>query len=193
MVKLLAAMAFGAVFIALGLTVLASYDQSPLSGIDFNLGKVSTQIGVVLIFVPIIYLLFGKPLQAAIQERNSSLEQTFEEAEELRSRMDQLKSEYEQRLAATEASAREQIQAQIKEAQVLRDTMRAESVQQAEQMKRKAIEEIEQEKQKILTDLRLHVVNLTLMATEKLVGQTVDSAVNRKLVEDFIDKVEVPS
>lgn len=193
MVKLLAAVAFGAVFIALGMTVLAGIDKSPLSGIDFNLGKVSTQIGVVLIFVPIIYVLFGKPLQAAITERNSSLEQTFEEAEELRSRMEQLKSDYEKQLAAAEASAREQIQAQIKEAQVLRDTMRAEAVQQAEQMKRKAIEEIEQEKQKILTDLRLHVVNLTLIATEKLVGQSVDSALNRKLVEEFIDKVEVPS
>jgi F-type H+-transporting ATPase subunit b len=67
-----------------------------------------------------------------------------------------------------------------------------EAVQQAEELKQKAIADIESEKQKILSDLRLHVVNLTLTATERLVGETVDSEKNRKLVEEFIDKVEVP-
>jgi F-type H+-transporting ATPase subunit b len=191
--KFLAAVVFGAIFIALGLTVFKSVDPPILQGIDFNLGKVFAQIGIVLIFVPLIYMLFGKPLQAAIQERTTALEGTFEEAEQLRQDMDRLKSEYEQRLAQTESQAREQIQAQIKEAQALRDSLRQEAVQQAEELKKKAIEEIEQEKQHILTDLRLHVVNLTLTATEKLVGQSVDSETNRRLVEEFIEKVEVPS
>lgn len=192
-VKLIAAVAFGAVFIALGLTVFKTVDTPILQGIDFNLGKVFAQMGIVLMFVPIIYLLFGKPLQAAIQERNTDLENTFKEAEDLRAEMTQLRADYDRRLAETEAQAREQIQAQIKEAQALRDTLRSEAVQQAEELKRRAIEEIESEKQHILTDLRLHVVNLTLTATEKLVGQSVDSETNRKLVEEFIDKVEVPS
>jgi F-type H+-transporting ATPase subunit b len=191
--KLAAAVLFGAIFIALGLTVFKSIDTTILQGIDFNLGKVFAQIGIVLIFVPIIYLLFGKPLQAAINERNSNLESTFKEAEDLRAEMTQLRQDYDRRLAETEAQAREQIQAQIKEAQALRDSLRSEAVQQAEELKRRALEEIESEKQHILADLRLHVVNLTLIATEKLVGQSVDSDTNRKLVEEFIDKVEVPT
>lgn len=162
-------------------------------GIPLDLGKTVSMVGMFVALFPILRMFYFAPLGDAIQNRTSELEGTFKEAEDLRAEMTKLRSEYEQRLAATEASAREQIQAQIKEAQVLRDTLRSEAVQQAEEMKRKAIEEIEQEKQKILTDLRLHVVNLTLIATEKLVGQSVDSAMNRKLVEEFIDKVEVPS
>lgn len=162
-------------------------------GIPLDLGKTVSMIGMFIALFPILRIFYFAPLGEAIQNRTSELEGTFQEAEDLRAEMGKLRSEYEQRLATTEASAREQIQAQIKEAQVLRDTLRAEAVQQAEEMKRKAIEEIELEKQKILTDLRLHVVNLTLTATEKLVGQSVDTATNRKLVEEFIEKVEVPS
>ena len=150
-------------------------------------------IGMFLALFPLLNMFYFKPLGDAIHGRTANLEATFKEAEDLRAEMTTMRSEYEQRLVQTEASAREQIQAQIKEAQVLRDTLRSEAVQQAESLKKKAIEEIEQEKQNILTDLRFHVVNLTLTATEKLVGQSVDSETNRRLVEEFIDKVEVPS
>ena len=162
-------------------------------GIPLDLGKTISMIGMFLFLFPALNYFYFKPLGDAINGRTTNLEATFKEAEDLRAEMTTMRSEYEQRLVQTEASAREQIQAQIKEAQVLRDTLRSEAVQQAESLKKKAIEEIEQEKQKILTDLRIHVVNLTLTATEKLVGQSVDSETNRRLVEEFIDKVEVPS
>ena len=42
-----------------------------------------------------------------------------------------------------------------------------------------------------MNELRLEVVNLTLAATEKLLGENMDSDKNRRLVQDFIDKVEV--
>ena len=162
-------------------------------GIPLDLGKTVSMIGMFLVLFPALNYFYFKPLGEAIHGRTAELEATFKEAEDLRAEMTNMRSEYEQRLVQTEASAREQIQAQIKEAQTLRDTLRSEAVQQAEALKKKAIEEIEQEKQKILTDLRIHVVNLTLTATEKLVGQSVDSETNRRLVEEFIDKVEVPS
>ena len=142
--------------------------------IPLDLGKTISMIGMFLFLFPALNYFYFKPLGDAIHGRTANLEATFKEAEDLRAEMTTMRSEYEQRLVQTEASAREQIQAQIKEAQTLRDTLRSEAVQQAESLKKKAIEEIEQEKQKILTDLRIHVVNLTLTATEKLVGQSVD-------------------
>lgn len=161
-------------------------------GIPLDLGKTIAMIGMFLLLFPVLQMFYFKPLGEAIQNRTTELENTFKEAEDLRTEMAQLRADYDRRLAETEAQAREQIQAQIKEAQALRDSLRAEAVQQAEELKRRAIDEIESEKQHILTDLRLHVVNLTLSATEKLVGQAVDSETNRRLVEEFIDKVEVP-
>lgn len=191
------------VVVGLGLAVLGAYisssvhlgfqDQIVEMGIPLDLGKTVAMIGMFLLLFPVLRMFYFAPLGEAIHNRTTELETTFKEAEDLRTEMTTLRTDYERRIVETEASAREQIQTQIKEAQRLRETMRSEAVQQAEEYKKKAIAEIEQEKQKILTDLRLHVVNLTLMATERLVGQSVDSATNRKLVDEFIEKVEAPS
>jgi F-type H+-transporting ATPase subunit b len=160
-------------------------------GLPLDLGKTLAVIGVFLIMFPLVKMFYIQPLGDAIQERNSALEQTFADAEDLRSEMTKMKSDYEQRLVATEANAREQIQAQIKEAQTLRQSLMAEATQKADELLGRATEEIRMEKERALTDLRIHVTDLTLAATEKLLGENVDNDRNRRLVDEFINKVEV--
>ncbi|MBI1756841.1 MAG: F0F1 ATP synthase subunit B [Fimbriimonas ginsengisoli] len=158
------------------------------SGIPFDPGKTVSMMGVLLILFPVIRIFFIAPLAAAIGGRTSELERTFAEAEELRGEMTKMRSEYEHRLVQTEADARERIQAEIKKAQELGQALRAEAASHADELRRKAEREIEAEKNRVLTELRLHVVNLSLGATEKLLGENMDSATNRKLVQDFVDK-----
>jgi F-type H+-transporting ATPase subunit b len=105
--------------------------------------------------------------------------------------MDQLKKDYEQRLAVTEASAKEQIQAQIREAQNLRQTLMTEATERADALLAQAQLEIEQEKTKALLEIRTSIVDLTLLATEKVIGESLNDARSKKLIEDFITQVEV--
>lgn len=162
-------------------------------GIPLDPGKTISIIGVFLILFPAIDAFFIKPLGEAIHNRTTELERTFEEVEDLRSDMAKMKSDYEQRLAATEASAREQIQEQISAAQELRRSLEADAKAKADDWLRRAQEDIDTEKNRIIGDLRLKVVDLTLLATEKVLGKNVDSDANRQLVKDFIDTVEVPA
>jgi F-type H+-transporting ATPase subunit b len=165
---------------------------SLIEQLGINFRTVLVTMGGLMLMFPLLNSFFLQPLREAIEARTRRIEETFTEAENLRARMEQMRTEYEQRLVAAEASAREQIQAQVREAQQLRDHLRQEAVQQAEELKKRAIQDIERERERTLSDLRVHVVNLTLQATEKLVGETVDDAKSRKLVEEFIEKVEVP-
>lgn len=160
-------------------------------GIPLNPGETIAVIGVFLILFPVIKFFFINPLSEAINHRTTELEKTFSEAEDLRTEMTKMKTEYEQRLAATEADARAQIQAQIKEAQNLRQTLMGEAASKADELMRKATEDIESERNRVLNDIRVHVVDLTLKATEKVLGENMDSDKNRRLITDFIDKVEV--
>jgi F-type H+-transporting ATPase subunit b len=105
--------------------------------------------------------------------------------------MTQMKADYERQLATTEANAREQIQAQIKEAQDFRKALQAEAQGQADEYKQRAIAEIESEKQRVLTDLRVNVTTLSLMATERILGENMDSDRNRRLIDDFLATAEV--
>jgi F-type H+-transporting ATPase subunit b len=169
--------------------------EKPLmeQGIPLELGKTVATIGVFLILFKVMELFFIVPLRDAINARNSELENTFNEVEMLRSEMTTMKSDYEKRIVETEAEARDKIQSQIKEAQDLRSTLVAEANAAKDSMMAKAQEELAAEKEKIMNSLRVEVVNMTLAATEKLVGKSVDSDTNRKLVADFIEKAEVPS
>ena len=162
-------------------------------GIPLNVGVTISTIGVVLILFPVIKMFYIVPLSTAINDRNSNLEKTFAEAEDLRNQMDKMRSDYEKRLAETEADARQKIQAQIKEAQALRQKLEADAVGRADELIKRAHDEIAAERDKVLTELRVEVVNLTLGATEKLLGENMDSEKNRMLINDFVNKVEVPS
>lgn len=167
--------------------------EKPLAGmgIPLNFGKTISTIGVFLILFKVIEYFFFKPLHETIDHRTGELEKTFTEAETLRADMTQMKADYEKRLVDTEASAREQIQAQIKEAQDLKKSLMADAQRQAEEYKQTAIAEIEAEKRKVLGDLRVEVTKLSLQATEKLLGANIDSDRNRKLIDEFLSTVEV--
>lgn len=163
------------------------------SGVPLEPGKTISSLGVLLILFPVLRFFYFKALGDAIHERTSNLERAFSEAENLRSEMGQMKKDYEAQLTAAEAAAREQIQSQIREAQQLRTQLMAEAAERADQMVARAKEEIATERDRVLTELRGQVVDLTLSATEHLLGETMNEPRHRKLVEDFIAKVEAPT
>lgn len=160
-------------------------------GVPVDPGKTLATIGVFLILFPVIKSFFVNPLTSAIDERNSDLERTFSEAESLRAEMTQMRSDYERRIATTEAQAREQIQAQIREAQNLRQTLMTEATEKADAMVAQAQQEIAAERTKAIAEIRSQVVDLTLAASEKVIGANMDTTANRRMIDDFINNVEV--
>ena len=53
----------------------------------------------------------------------------------------------------------------------------------------KAKAEIEKEKDSALTALRGEIADLTIAATKKIIGETLDETKHRALVNDFIQKM----
>src|SRR5262245_53357268 len=74
---------------------------------------------LLLIWVMSKYL-FG-PVNAVLEARQGEIQSTLDRIAADRQAMEQMRSEYEQRIAGVEAEAREKIQAAIKEAQAMKD------------------------------------------------------------------------
>ena len=185
----------GVVFLVIGFIVKDQSWTRPemFAGLQLDLAKTVTNIGIFLVFIPVINLYFYAPLKEAMDARNSELEATFFEAEQLRTQMQTLKADFETRIAATEADARLQIQSQIKEAQNLRQQLMSEATERADSMVRQAQLEIDQEKAHAIATIRTHVVDLALAAAEKVIGENMDTDKNRRLVAEFVETVEVAS
>jgi F-type H+-transporting ATPase subunit b len=192
-IKLIAGLAFMFGGFYLYVNKLGEIPAIKEMGLDLNLGKTLFMLGVLWIVFPAITTFYLKPLQDAIDERNNALESTFAEAEQLRTDMSKMKGDYERQLAETEAAARTQIQEEISKAQELRRNLEATAAAAAEEMKRKASAEIATERERVLTELRVKTVDLTLAATERLIGENMNDERNRKLIQEFIDKAEVPA
>jgi len=173
---------------------VAHWNEIPLVhqlGLDFRTTFVT--VGSVALMFPIIQILFVAPLNEAMNDRNKRLEDTYAEADSLKQRMTDLKSSYEDKLQAAEAEAREKIQTALGEAQDMKVRIVDEARGQAEELKTRADEEMRREREKMLVDLRSHVVGLTMTATRKVIGESMDEAKQRELVEKFIETAEVGS
>lgn len=161
-------------------------------GLPLDFMKTLAAVGVFIIVFPVLNYFYFMPLVESITTRTQSLEETFSEAEQLRTDMTQMKTDYEKQLTQTQADARSQIQAEVKKAQDLRTQIQVEANAKAEDMLRKAREEIQAERDRVMNDVRVHVANLSFLATERILNENMNDERNRRLVEEFLDKAEVP-
>ena len=124
-----------------------------------------------------------------MDERQKAIQETYDQMDADRKRMEDTRRQYEERLANIEAEARERIQAAVKEAQALRDNLIADARQNAEAITVSARNEAERERQKAFLEMRQQVVALAVAAAGKVVGESLDSPRHTKLVDDFISEV----
>lgn len=169
------------------------HTELKLPGLEINFGVAIAMAGVMIMLFPIIETYYTKPLGDAIYDRTKNLENTFSEAENLKAEMAKLKTDYEARLQETEAGARAKIQEEVKKAQDMRSQLMAEASAKADEMKKRAEADIQADRERMVSELRLQTVNLALNATSRILGENVDDARNRKLVEEFITTAEVPA
>jgi F-type H+-transporting ATPase subunit b len=127
-----------------------------------------------------------KPVNKMLDERQQDIKVAYDKIEAEQREMQELKGQYEQRLSAIEAEARERIQNAIKEAQGMRDQIVSEANNRSRELVARAEQEVEREKQGAMVAIREQVVDLALGATTKIIGDGLDEARQRKLISDFI-------
>jgi|GEM_PF-1823467 len=189
--NLLTFMIAGVVMIVIGIfTIHQPWIEPPLlKGLDLNFARVIINIGWFLVYIGVLREFFYKDLKEAMDYRTNNLERTFTEAENLKASMETMKKTYEERLQKTEADARVQIQSQIRESQDLQRKLASEGAERYDEIVAKGNADVEAERSRMYQDVQKKVIDLTLLATEKLLGENVDSTRNRKLVADYIETV----
>lgn len=144
---------------------------------------------LVLLWLMIRY--FWKPIQQMLEARRQDINATYDKIEADRRAMEQLRAEYEQRLAQIEAEARERIQQAVGEAQQLREQILQDARRQAQEILARAQEQARLEGEKLLTELQTYVADMTLALAERVLGESLDDERHRRLIREFIQTVEV--
>jgi F-type H+-transporting ATPase subunit b len=150
-------------------------------------------IWTLLVFIISMALLakFAFPaIRNALDRRQKAIEDSIDTAERTREEADKLLAEYRERLRDARAQAEEIVTraraaAQEHEREAV-EAARERGAQLVEQSKH----DIELATQRALAEIRNEVTNLTILATEKVTRKVLDTADQRRLVEDALAELD---
>ena len=145
--------------------------------------------GFVLLLVVFKLFLF-KPIMAVLDARRGDIESGYKDAEAHQQQAEELRAQYDQRLAAVEEEIRGKITEAVKDGQRMREEILADSREKAEGILTKAQDEIRREQEKAMVELKITVADLAIGAAGKLIEEKLDPAKHRELVTRFIDNLD---
>jgi F-type H+-transporting ATPase subunit b len=151
---------------------------------------VLTHSAAFILLVAIMKKYAWGPILRLLDERRSSVEESFAKAEQLKADAAQMQSEYKEQLQAAHAEARDLVKKAQADAGKLREQLHAETQAQIEKARKEASDRISQETEAAKTQLRNYVANLTVAATEKFLTEGLSEDQKRKLTTETLPEIE---
>jgi F-type H+-transporting ATPase subunit b len=146
-----------------------------------------------LMYVPLPFLGIPKPVfpwivsvaEARQREITAQLDAARKEREEAEARL----AEAQAKLDEARKTAQTVIEAANKSGEQLRQELRQKAEEESKRTIEAARKEIEAEREAALRSVRNEVAGLVVMATEKVIGETLDDNRHRQLIEKAIQEV----
>ena len=162
-------------------------DAEPL--FQVNLFQVIIASANFVVFLAILWTFALKPIAKILSDRQARIEAGLRDAEQARNDRESAESE---RLAALQAARREANEI-LTRAQKVADDNRERDIAatraELEGIRARASADLEAEKQRAIADVRAEVADLALRAAGRVVGETMNTDRERRLVEEFLTEV----
>ena len=157
--------------------------------ISVNIWQILISLINLLIMFMILKKFLFKPVKKVVDARTEQVKSLYTDAEQSRNDANQMKNEYEQRLASARQEADSMIKTATQTAQKKGDQIVFEAKAQASHVKQKAEEEIAQQKKKMLQDVREEISELAVDIASKVVEREISPKDYDGFVDDFIRNV----
>ena len=157
--------------------------------ISVNIWQILISLINLLIIYRILKKFLFKPVQKVVNERQAQVDRIYGDANQSKAQAEQMKQEYEQKLASAREEADGLVKNAVQTAQKRSDQMVSEASAQASRIKQKADEEIAQQKKKMLQDVRDEISDLAVEIASKVVEREISPRDYDGFVEEFIRNV----
>jgi F-type H+-transporting ATPase subunit b len=159
-----------------------------MSALGINIYALIAQLVAFIILLLVLQRFAFPVLTKTLDERQARIREGVENAE----RASQALKDAEKRVEALMNEARLESQKVIATATHAAERLKADIEQQAQQrgreIEQQASKRIEQQINQAKAELRAHVADLSIAAAERVIGQSLDSATNRRLVDEFVSQ-----
>jgi len=159
-------------------------------GFQINLFWIIAQAASFLIFLVILYFVAFKRISAVLEERRSRIEQGLRDADQARVDREQAAAERLRVLADARTESEQILTRAQRVADENRERDLAATRSELEQLRERAAADIAAEKERALAEVREQVADLALAAAGRVVGETMNTERERRLVEEFLAQVD---
>lgn len=151
-------------------------------------------VWTIIIFLIVLFALYKfafPPILGAVEAREAHIEELLVAAQRDR--------EEAQRLLEEQRTKHEELRAQVQEmvaegraaGERMREDIVAEARREQQSILERARRDIEQETERALAELKAQAVELAIAAASRLVEKDLDQEGNRRLVREYLDRIEV--
>ena len=154
---------------------------------DLNLGLTVWTSFVFLALLGILWKYAWGPVLAAVEARESGIQDTLDQAASEREEAGKLLAEHRQQMADARRQAQQLIAESREAGEEVRQDIEEKARVEGQALIERARESIEREKDAALDALRRESVDLALAAAAKLMHESLDEAKDRELVMGYID------
>ncbi len=182
----LAALALGASVAAVPAVASAADDVEGIAALGLNLPGLVSQLVNFLLILIILRVLLWKPFLRMLDERRTRIEQGLQASEQAQQAAAESQEESRRVLEEARAEGRELIARAQETSTRLRTDMEEQARREADQIVARAREEIERERLQAVQTLRAEFADLTVLAAERVVGQSLDRAAHQQLIDDVL-------
>jgi F-type H+-transporting ATPase subunit b len=150
-------------------------------------------IWTIVCFLITLYVLkrvaFG-PIQKAIDDRRDRIRQSLDEADRARAEARNLLEEHRQLISRAQTDAEEILAEARRIGEANQRRMRDELESERQRRLAETEKQIEAETRRALEQIRLEVVDLSLLAATKVTGKALDDADHRRLIDEAIGELD---
>ena len=161
-----------------------------MEGLGVNWGLLIAQIVNFTVLFLILRAVAYKPVTRFLDNRREKIAKGLEDARRAEERLANIEKDYQARMDAARADAQKMVAEMTASAEKNAAAIVAKANDDAAKIKAAAQEEAETERNKALADLRSQVVALSIAATNKLIGASMDEQRQRALVNEFFSGVQ---
>jgi F-type H+-transporting ATPase subunit b len=162
-------------------------EPAPL-GISFP--NILFQLANFLIFLYVLYRLLYRPVARMLRERRERIAESLQEAEDLRTQVEEERAGFR----AEQAAARAEAQRIREEASRTAETVRAREMerarQEAEQLRTETAAQLERSRTEAEHELRARTADLVMAATARVLDRTIDDPEHRRLVQEALAELQ---
>jgi F-type H+-transporting ATPase subunit b len=151
-------------------------------------------VWTIVTFVIVLWVLrrfaFSR-IQGMIDQRRDRIREALDEADKARSEARQLREQVAREREEAKADREQILQESRSQAQRQLDQARQQADADLKERLEKNRQELEAENARLREQIRRDVVELTLLASEKVTGKVLDEDDQRRLIDETIDEVDV--